>query len=175
MDKIFILVVLAMLAILCAGIVGITQTDAFQTNLAAIEQQPEQSAAPVEFDAGILTQALYVLIGLGVLWVLVKIIQSGLAVPVFFIVCGLALLAGIGYLYTYADKDGDGQGDAQIIKVIQPGGENPDIDKQYSKINEQNVKTNVWSAATITIYAAILLVSMVILTGLGLVLNSVKT
>lgn len=116
----------------------------------------------------------YFLLFVFLVWAVKKIIDASLAVPIFIIICGVAIILFVGYLFAYGDKNGDGQGDAQIIKVIQPTGENPDIDEQYSKINEQNAKTNAWSALSIIGYSAMLLISFVVLTGLGIVLHYIK-
>lgn len=105
------------------------------------------------------------------LWVVKKIIESEIAVPLITIICGLGIVLFATYLFTYGDKDGDNVGDTQIIKVVQPNGNSPDVDAQYSEINQENTKTNLLSVFSITLYIAILLVAMVVVTGIGLVLH----
>lgn len=114
--------------------------------------------------------ALYVVLGLLVIAGINKILHSELAIPFVTIVGGLAIVLLASYLFTYGDKNNDGIGDTQIIKVVQPVGE-AGIDTQYAEINHENTKTNFMSVVSITVYSVMLLVAMVVVTGIGVVLH----
>lgn len=87
--------------------------------------------------------------------VVVKMIQAGHGITLFVIL----LVVGAAWFFLASDKTGDGLGDNQIIAVVQPRGDNPSWDSQYSTVNKENATANVITAASFTVYiiAALLL------------------
>lgn len=57
----------------------------------------------------------------------------------------------------------------QVIRVIQPIGE-PETDEAYSTINENNAKTNITNAGGTAIYAAILWVTVIVFSAIGIII-----
>jgi hypothetical protein len=107
---------------------------------------------------------LFTLVLLGA-WILYKILTSEMAVPFMIIVLGVALVMIAISVHFFGDKDGDGVGDTQYLEVVHPVGDDPALDQEYSDINEQNVKTNTWIMFDSAILSAIILVSVVVMTG----------
>jgi hypothetical protein len=113
---------------------------------------------------------IYAVIGLLLISGINKVLHSELAIPFVTIVGGLAIVLFATYLFVYGDKDHDGAGDTQIIKAVQPVGQ-AGVDAQYAEINQVNTKSNFLTVVSITVYSAILLVAMVVVTGIGVVLH----
>jgi hypothetical protein len=105
------------------------------------------------------------------IWVVYKIATSEIAIPFFTLIVLIGIILGASYLFAYGDKDSDGKEDAQIIKVVQPGG-NPDLDAQYTAINRENTKSNFLSMAGISLYIIVLVIAFVAITGVGVVLHT---
>lgn len=177
-----IIICLAVVLVLCFACSASVYLDPqFQAELQKSQNAQTSSSASTEIpeitadDISAYAPAIgYFLLFSFLAWVCKKIIDAGLAVPIFIIICGLGVILFVSYLFTYGDKNGDDKEDVQIIRVIQPTGEDAKTDAQYSEINEQNAKANAWSALSIIAYTAILLVSFVVLTGLGMVLHYIK-
>jgi hypothetical protein len=110
---------------------------------------------------------------LAVIWVINKMIQSEIAIPIFVLLLGLVLVFGIGWFVTLGDINNDGISDPQIIRVIQPIGDNAEFDNQYAEINTQNTKSNLFSITGVMVLVITLLIAFVVLTGIGVVLHTI--
>lgn len=110
------------------------------------------------------------LLGLFVIWVVKKMAEAGLIITVFSILCGIALFASASYLFVYGDKNNDGNEDTQILRVVQPTGDNAELDARYSEINAVNARTNAWSIGSIIAYSGTLYVGVVVFTLVGTLL-----
>jgi hypothetical protein len=114
---------------------------------------------------------LLVLFGL---WVVVKIMSSEIAIPLFTLIVLIGVILFASYLFVYGDKDGDGTEDNQIIQVVQPSGGNPEVDSQYTRINRENTKSNLLSMAGISLYVFVLVIAFMAITGVGVVLHTLS-
>ncbi len=133
----------------------------------------EQTNAPIFSDDeinAITNIAPYILAALFVVWCAYKILSSEMAIPFIAIIGILIVVLSATYIFIYGDKNGDGQGDTQMLAVVQPVGD-PTIDTQYANINSTNTKTNLISMASIVLYIFTLLVASVVATGIGILLH----
>lgn len=108
----------------------------------------------LELSAGDAGNAVLVLAAIAVIWILFSLVRNGHGMALLVI----ALAAGAGAFFLLSDKTGDGVSDNQIIAVVQPVGDNPSWDSQYSDVNKENATANVITAASFGIYAVVFLV-----------------
>ena len=116
----------------------------------------------------------YILAGLFALWIIKKIVDAGLLIYIFVIICGLALVISIGSVFLYGDKDNDGISDSQIVKMIQPSGQDADRDSRYSETNLKNSKANTLSIVSIMGYTTLIYLGIVLFAVLGAYLHFMK-
>jgi hypothetical protein len=116
----------------------------------------------------------YILAGLFVIWIIKKIVDVGLIVPIFVIICGLALVISISWVYTYGDKNNDGVGDSQIVIMVQPSGNDAITDSSYSKTNLTNAKANTLSVASIMGYTTLIYAGVILFALVGAYLHFLK-
>jgi len=110
---------------------------------------------------------VYVAVIVFLVWFLAKMIKDGHIVILFIV--GIAILAA--WFFLAGDKTGDGMGDSQIISVVQPDGNDLEIDTGYSEVNKNNTTANVITAASFLIYT-IAFIALVIGLGFAFVLKS---
>ena len=182
--KVIIVTALAILLICAAGMYAVISSSEYQQQLAIQGHQAVVNASLSVTSApspGTWTAAdqndpniVFWIIGVLVtIWILYKILSSEMAVPFVVIIVGIAVVIGATYIYGYGDKNGDGQSDPQIIRMVQPVGQ-IDVDRPYSAVNQTNAKTNWISMGTIVLYIFIMLAAVVVLTGMGLLLRRFK-
>lgn len=137
-------------------------------------QAPAQSApAPVD-DSG-MTYFFYALGAIGVLigldQVAIKIKQNGYGAVAVFLLLMIGLLSVVSILYFVGDKNGDGTKDVQIVRVIQPTGNDVVTDSAYATTNETNSRANVENSVAFLI----IMVVVVVLTVMAGALLSLLT
>ena len=76
-------------------------------------------------------------------------------------------------LYMYRDENRDGKSDTKLVMVIQPTGNNAKTDLQYSEVNQQNSKANVYNVSAISIFIIVLVVAIFFLGFVGVIVNGV--
>jgi hypothetical protein len=116
----------------------------------------------------------YILISLFVLWIIKKIVDAGLLIPIFVIICGLVLVISISWIFTYGDKNNDGMGDPQIVRMIQPSGQDADTDSKYSDVNLTNAKANGLSVLEIMGYTTLIYLGVILFAVVGAYLHFMK-
>jgi hypothetical protein len=107
-------------------------------------------------------------------WVARGIIKSGYAVPIFGILFGLAVVIGVLSAYYYGDKNGDGKADVMTVRMIQPTGTDAQADAAYANVNGENSLTNLKSAASGAIYAAIIWGTVIVFVAAWVIISARK-
>lgn len=83
--------------------------------------------------------------------------NGGIALTVF--IGAVVLIVG-GYLFFVADKNGDGVNDVQVVKMVQPTGNNAAEDLTYSSANKANGEANVVNAVAFLIIGCVIALVM---------------
>ena len=148
--------IIVLTALACAALaipfLQISENSAPYTLAAGGETEKEFSA----LDIDVKQVALFISAAF-TLWMIVKAVKSGHGIALF----AIAVIAFLAYAFLFSDKNSDGIGDPQIIRVVQPVGDNPSIDTAYSKVNKTNSTANVIGAATFGIYVLVFLIGII--------------
>ena len=88
------------------------------------------------------------------------------------IIGGLVLVGALYGIFMFGDKNADGVSDNQIIMVVQPSGDDAKTDMQYSEVNKENAKANVFNMTSVSMIIIVFMVAVFFLGFVGLMLGS---
>ena len=98
------------------------------------------------------TYVLYVVLLIAGIWMISRMARSPIGIFALFIIAAIVVVGGLGWWFQSSSPSLPHN---MVINVVQPSGNNPDVDAQYAKINDANAGANIKEAATLSIYAGI--------------------
>lgn len=93
--------------------------------------------------------------------------KSGIGIVFWMLVIGVVLVGVFTYLPGNLDPAYGNNG--QVVNMVQPQGNNPDVDQQYSKVNQGNAQANLTNSRAYQRRATVWFVPMLCLMGFGVV------
>lgn len=94
--------------------------------------------------------------------------SSGVGVVFWMLLIGVVLVGLFTYLPGQLDPAYGHNG--QVVNMVQPQGNNPDVDQRYSNINQGNAEANLTNARAYQRQATVWFIPMICLMGFGCVM-----
>ncbi len=180
MKKFYLWLGAAIFSVLLCGFVLLSMSQSY-TDWEKTHSIEQTSAAASATDATITPEqwaqiwnwAIWILVIVAVIWIGSKIASSGHGLTIF---VSIALLGAVGlfaYFFLYADKNNDGRPDAQVIRVIQPTGDNAVNDSINGQTNKTDAVSNFVNAGAFTLYIGAFLLAAFVIAGIAIAIKQI--
>jgi hypothetical protein len=90
-------------------------------------------------------------------------VVEALGRPLLILIFGIVLLGAIAYFFGYADKNGDGVGDTQVVRMIQPTGNDAINDTAYADVNDKNADATMKNSVSFSIILVVFVICVFVL------------